>query len=396
MKRLITAFLGVIFLFGALWILAVPASAQEPRATPSAQIVQPTDRYFRGTVLEIIEEGETHIAGYSNFSQQVSVQLDNGGEKGKKVLVEYGGVFNVTSQQKLGPGDKVVVIKSTDIANKSTYFIMDRYRLPAVTYIIVGFFLLVFLVGGKKGFGAILGLGISIVVILKFIVPQILAGHDPLLVSIAGALMIMVLTIFLAHGFSKKTAVALGATFVSLVITGVLAVIFVAITRLSGLGSENSYLLQFGPEGFNLQGLLLGGIIIGTLGVLDDITTAQSAAVFELSKANPLLSSVELLKRGMNIGREHVASLVNTLVLAYAGAALSLFILFVLNPTKQPYWVILNSEIIVEEVVRTLAGSIGLTLAVPITTLLACLVAVRMHTQKTGVPTGRKFKTKKR
>ena len=218
---------------------------------------------------------------------------------------------------------------------------------------------------------------VSVLVILQFIVPQILQGQDPLLVSIAGSLAIMLLTIYLAHGISKRTTVALGATAIALLITGVLSYFFVNITDLTGVGSEDAYLLQFGPASINLKGLLLGGIIIGALGVLDDITTSQSAAVFEIAKANKKLEFMDLIMRGYVVGKEHIASLVNTLVLAYAGASLSLFIIFVLNPSNQPYWVILNSQIIVEEVIRTLAGSIGLVMAVPIATILAAWAATK-------------------
>ena len=219
--------------------------------------------------------------------------------------------------------------------------------------------------------GSIIGMLVSLLVILKFIVPQILSGNDPLFISIIGSIIIMFLTLYLAHGFSKKTHVALIATILSLTITGFLAVFFVNLSHLSGLGNEDTYLLQFGGLNINLQGILLGGIIIGVLGILDDSTTAQSATIFELFDANNKLTFAHLLKRGMVIGKEHIASLVNTLVLAYAGTALGIFILLEVNPAHQPMWVILNSEVIVEEVVRTLAGSIGLVLAVPITTLIA-------------------------
>lgn len=394
MKRVL--FCLVTFIWVLPFVFPRPIAAQEmatPEASLSTRIAQPTERYYRGKVTEIVSSGQTEINGFTNFNQKLKVKIQNGSQKGKVVTIDYGGVFNISPQQKLAAGDAIILTQTTDPTGGTSYFVLDRYRLPAVTYIIVGFFLLVFLVGGKKGLGAIIGLGISILVILKFIVPQILAGHDPLLISIAGSFIIMFLTIFLAHGFSKKTGVALIATFFTLVATGILAVLFVSLTRLTGLGTEDSYLLQFGPEGLNLQGLLLGGIIIGTLGVLDDITTAQSAAIFELARANKKFSMAELFSRGMNIGREHVASLVNTLVLAYAGVSLSLFILFVLNPTNQPYWVILNSELIIEEVVRTLAGSIGLTLAVPLTTILAAYVAFRVYNKTETKVIGRKFKS---
>ena len=142
--------------------------------------------------------------------------------------------------------------------------------------------------------------------------------------------------------------------------------------HLSGLGTDDAFSLQFGQTGnINFKGLLLGGIIIGTLGVLDDITTSLSATIEEIKKANPKYTFWELVKSGLRVGSEHISSLVNTLVLAYAGVSLPLFLFLILNPMQHPLWTILNSEIIVEEIVRTLAGSIGLILAVPITTLLA-------------------------
>ena len=220
-------------------------------------------------------------------------------------------------------------------------------------------------------------MGISFVILIGFIVPQILAGRDPLLISIAGSLAIMFITIYLAHGISKRTTSAVISTFISLVLTGILAFAFVKIFHLTGLGDENSYLLQMGNASINPEGLLLGGIIIGALGVLDDITTTQSAAIFELFKLDKKLSVSDLFVKGYTIGREHIASLVNTLILAYAGASLGLFVIFVLNPNQTPVWVILNSEILSEEIVRAIAGSIGLILAVPITTLVASYIAKR-------------------
>jgi len=328
------------------------------------------EQYFQGEVVEIVNEGRREEAGFSNFFQELEVEIVNGSLKGEVVEVEHGGVVSVSPREEYRVGDKVVLIQFSKSGDVS-YSIMDTYRLPALISIIVGFFLLVILVAGRRGIGSIVGLVISFLIIVKFIVPQILDGRDPVLISVVGAIAIMAVTMYLAHSFSKKTTVAVVSTLITLVITGVLSYFFVEVARLSGLGSEDSFLLQFGPTHVNLKGLLLGGMIIGALGVLDDITTSQTSTVVEISRANQKLSVKELFLRGSNVGRDHVASLVNTLVLAYAGASMALFILFVVNPAEQPYWVILNSEAIGEEVVRTIAGSIGLVLAVPITTIAA-------------------------
>ncbi len=370
---LMNKLLRYINIFLILFFLFLPTSHAQGKLLPPEP---PEEHYYKAQVIEVIKEENKKVDGSINYVQTVKLEIEDGPEKGKSVTIDHGGVVRVDSSQKLKVGETVVLIK-TILPDKTNYTVLDRYRIDTLLYIVAGFFLLVIFVAGKKGLGSILGMIVSVLIILQFIVPQILRGQDPLLITIAGSLAIMVITIYLAHGISRRTTVALASTAGSLLITGILAFLFVEITSLSGVGTEDAYLLQFGPTSINLKGLLLGGIIIGTLGVLDDITTSQAAAVFEISRANKKLEFMDLVTRGYVVGKEHIAALVNTLVLAYAGASLSLFILFVLNPSNQPYWVILNSQVIVEEVIRTLAGSIGLVLAVPISTVLSAWVALK-------------------
>ncbi|MBP9719522.1 MAG: YibE/F family protein [Candidatus Levybacteria bacterium] len=359
-----------IFLFVLHVVLVLfPSSsfAQEGLEIVGQQSSAPQESFHKGTVVKIEKEGMKKIGNDDNFYQTVQLQLDNN----KTILAEYGGQTKIPENQKLRIGNEVVVLSAKLPNQPIKYHIVDRYRLTPLPFLIIGFFVLVIAFAGRKGLGSIAGMIISLGVLLFFIVPQILAGHDALLVTIIGALFIMITTIYLSHGFSRQTTVAIIATFFSLLITGILAIYFVNLLSLQGLGSEENMALQFGADFINLQGILLGGIIIASLGVLDDTTTTQSATIFELAKTNTKLTFGQLVEKGLSIGREHIAALVNTLVLAYAGVSLSLFIFFVLNPQNQPYWVLLNSESIVEEVVRTIAGSIGLILAVPITTILA-------------------------
>ncbi|MCG2686467.1 YibE/F family protein, partial [Candidatus Parcubacteria bacterium] len=206
--------------------------------------------------------------------------------------------------------------------------------------------------------------------IFKFILPQISAGRDPILVAIVGSLLIIPLTFYLSHGLNRKTTTAVLGTLAALLITGILAKIFTEATHLTGYASEEAAFLQVIKEGtINIKGLVLAGIIIGVLGILDDITVAQAAVVQQLKKANPQLKSSQLFTQAMGVGQDHIASMVNTLVLVYAGASLPLLLLFVDNPL--PFSQVINYEIIAEEIVRTLVGSIGLIAAVPITTFLA-------------------------
>jgi uncharacterized membrane protein len=235
-------------------------------------------------------------------------------------------------------------------------------------------------VGGLRGAASFVGMMVSIGILLSYIVPQILSGSNPVVISLIGSLAIGALTIYIAHGVSKKSHVALASMTAILLLVAGLAYMAVKAAQLVGLGSEEARFLQFGDTAnINLQGLLLGGILLGALGVLDDITVSQASIVFELKEAKKDISWHELYERSLNIGRDHVASLVNTLVLAYAGANLPLFLLFILNE-QSPDWVTLNSDILVEEIVRTLAGSIGLVLAVPLSTFIASTVATKYPT----------------
>jgi uncharacterized membrane protein len=357
-------------------VAAAFAAAPEPPDQPSTQN-QPSspDRYLRGRVLEILEEREQDIIAENQFVQIVRVRLKGVPADAAEVRAEFSDVA-ADPARRLRPGDGVVVA-AADEEGGTVYYVVDRYRMPALGLAVGLFFALAVLLSRSRGITAILGLGITALVLARFIVPAIIGGGNPLVVSLVGALVIVFASIYLAHGFSLRTSIAVGSTLVTLVIAWVLAIVFVGLANLFGLGSEEAFYLQLAPvEQLNLRGLLLGGIILGALGVLDDITTAQAAAVDELRKANPALTVQELYRRGLSVGTEHITSLVNTLFLAYAGASLPLFILFTIY-NETPLWVALNSEFVAEEIVRTLVGSIALILAVPITTVAAAIILSR-------------------
>lgn len=345
-----------------------------------AQDIQPPIQEFKkAQVIKILEEGEKEVYNSKHPYQLIEVKLLEGTDTGKIEQIEHGIQAKLTEDQKVKENDVVVIYRSNFQGKTEPYQIIDKYRLDTLIKLVLGFFALVLVISRWKGLGSILGLFISFLVIIKFIVPQILKGGDPVLTTIIGCSIIILGSIYLAHGFSKKTSVAIFSTVISLAVTGFLATFFIKIAHLSGLGNEAAYGLTFGPttQDLNFKGLFLGGIIIGTLGILDDVTTTQSATVFELSKANKTLKFLDLVKRGMVVGKEHISSLVNTLVLAYTGVSLPLFLILILNPSGYPTWFILNNEPIAEEIIRTIGGSIGLVLAVPITTLIASYFASR-------------------
>jgi len=342
----------------------------KPTALPKAPPA-PVTSYETAKVTNILSTGTKTIEGQKHPYQKVQLQLLDGTDAGKTITFTYGDTVTINPTQEVSVGQTVVLLKS-QTPQQTLYQIVDNYRLTQLYPIAILFLIVVLLVSRLKGLGAIVGLGISLSVIIFFIVPQILAGQDPLLASIVGSLIIMVATMYLAHGFSQKTNIALISTSLALVLTGVLSYVAVHITNLNGMGSEDVASLQFGPtSNINFQGLLLGGIIIGSLGVLEDITTGLAASIQELSQANHKLKFKELIGSGLRIGSEHIAALVNTLVLAYAGVGLPIFLFLVINPNHQPLWFTINSELIMEEIVRTLAGGIGLIMAVPLTAVFA-------------------------
>lgn len=369
-KKVFFAF--ILFSLGTFFTPLSFAQTTTPHPTPLPKAPQaPVEIYMTAKVVNILAQGEKNIDGQNHPYQKVQLQILDGTDAGKKITVNYGDIVTLREDQKVAQGETIVLMKSIT-PQKSMYEIVDAYRLNRLYPIAILFLVAVLLVTRIKGLGSLIGLGISLAVIVSFIVPQILAGQDPLLASVVGAMFIMVATMYLAHGFSQKTNIALIATSIALVLTGVLSYVAVQLTFLSGLGSEDAQSLMFGQTGgINFQGLLLGGIIIGSLGVLEDITTGLAASIQELTRANNRLKFGDLVGSGLRIGSEHIAALVNTLVLAYAGVGLPIFLFIVINPNHQPLWYILNSEILMEEIVRTLAGGIGLILAVPLTALFA-------------------------
>ena len=225
--------------------------------------------------------------------------------------------------------------------------------------------------GRWTGLRALLGLGLSLLVVTLFVLPALLAGSNALLIALVGSAAVMFAALYLAHGLRVQTSIAVLGTLASLTLTVVLAEVFVRAAALSGLGSDETSLISATVGTLDLRGLLLAGIVIGSLGVLDDVTVTQSSAVWELHLANPTASARELYRAGIRIGRDHIASTVNTLVLAYVGASLPLLVVYSLAGSAVQD--VLTSEVVAQEVVRTLVGSIGLVAAVPLTTLLAAL-----------------------
>jgi uncharacterized membrane protein len=277
-------------------------------------------------------------------------------------------------------GDRVVLGWSGgDPEDPGSYQIVDFQRGSSLLWLAVAFAAAVLLLGRWRGLAALVALGLSFVVLLVFVLPSILSGHDPLAVAVVGSCLIMFAVLYLTHGPSARTSTAVLGTLLSLALIGLLGAAFAAAAKLTGLDDQTSNLIATLGTAVDARGLLLAGMIIGALGVLDDVTVTQTSAVWELHRADPRMGPGGLFAAAMRIGRDHVASAVNTLVLAYAGASLPLLLLFTLS--ARGLGEVVTAQDVATEVVRTLVGSIGLVASVPITTGLAALVASRESTE---------------
>ncbi|WP_417159162.1 YibE/F family protein [Streptomyces gilvifuscus] len=319
--------------------------------------------------------GATSAAGGSSAQQEAkgtckkaTVRVDTGHDKGR-TFVE---IVQPDQSRQLHQGEKVVVAYEPSAPKNLQYSVTDVNRRFPMALLAGIFAVAVVIVGRLRGVMALVALAISFLILNFFILPAILQGSNPLVVAVVGSSAIMLIALYMCHGLSARTSVAVLGTLISLVLIGILGSQFIGWAALTGNTDDNTGLIHGLYPSIDMSGLLLAGVIIGSLGVLDDVTVTQTSAVWELHEANPAMGWRGLYRAGIRIGRDHIASVVNTLVLAYAGAALPLLLLF--SIAQSSVGTVANSELVAEEIVRTLVGSIGLVASVPVTTLLAALV----------------------
>ncbi|MBI2168613.1 MAG: YibE/F family protein [Actinobacteria bacterium] len=298
----------------------------------------------------------------------ITIELKEGPDRGGTDTLE---IPLGAASPNLGEEDQIVVTP-TGADQGPAYEFADRQRRPVLIGLAVLFALVVVVLGRLRGLAALGGLAGSLAILLTFVLPSIIDGRSPVLVAIVGSSAIAFLALYMAHGFTPMTTVALIGTLAALALTAVLAMLFVALANFSGFATEEAFFLEAAGGQIDLAGLMLAGVVIGALGALDDMTVTQASAVWELRGADPEMPTAELYAAGIRIGRDHVASTVNTLLLAYAGASMPLLLLFVLS--AQSLGTVANAEVVATEIVRTLIGSIGLVSAVPLTTWLAATV----------------------
>jgi uncharacterized membrane protein len=301
-----------------------------------------------------------------------TIDITSGPTKGRV------GAFEIAETDvgtKIHRGDKLVVQYLPENPVELRYFFQDFQRGPPLLALAIIFSVAVIVLGRWQGVRALLALAVTGVILIGFAFPSIIDGHDPTAVALVVAVLIALVALYLTHGVTEMITVALLGTFAALGLTAILAVVFTRLAHFTGFGNEDAYYLQFASAQINVKGLILAGIIVGSLGVLDDVTVTQASAVWQLHQANPSYTARHLYQSAVTIGRDHIASTVNTLVLAYAGASLPLLLLFA--QAGRSLTDVVTGELVAVEVVRTLVGSIGLVAAVPVTTALAAMVVTR-------------------
>lgn len=294
-----------------------------------------------------------------------------------QALLPYG-----AKAPKVRAGDRIIVSYTEQAPAGQQYAFQDFDRGRPLLTLTILFAVGVLALSRWRGIGALASLAYSLVLIAVFTLPAIMEGSAPLPVAVATAAAIMLVTLYLSHGFSVRSTVAMLGTLVSLLVIGGIGWVFTSVGHFTGLVDEGSQYISGIAAQVDLRGLLLAGLVIGALGVLDDVTVTQTWAVWELADVDPDASVRSLFVRAMRIGRSHVASTVNTLVLAYVGATLPLMLVF--SALSLPFGIAVSQEVVAQEVVRGLVGGLGIVAAVPVTTAIAALVAGRLVRERTA------------
>ncbi len=338
--------------------------------------------YHRGIIEEIVSIEKIEIENLDDVQVQTNLKIRLI-EKDKVIELQTSGLQN-QKYRSYSQGDRLILSEFPTPEGETGYSIVSYDRQNTLIFLFLLFLILALIISSKRTIGAISGLIFSFFIIFSFLIPQILSGANPVFISILTSIIIIPVNFYLSHGFNKKTSVAIISTIIALVITGFLALIFMNAANITGQGLEETMLITtMINSNINIEGLLLAGVIIGTLGVLDDITISQVAIVQQITEVGEKLGVSEVFSRAMSIGKDHMASMINTLVLVYTGASMPLLILFV--NAQLPLNYILSMEVVSIEIIRTLVGTIGLVSAIPITTFMATLVFKKDSTQNLGL-----------
>jgi len=357
MKRIVLTILLSFFIF-------TPCLAQEENLEIDQAPVIAESHYEKAEVLAIHEEKETLESGQENVIQELKVKILSGKFENQTISLENK-IENNPYDMFLKEGDKIVLYIEELSDGQILHFVHDYYRLGKIITVIIIFFALLIILGGLQGLKTVISLLLGLFFILKFLLPQIMNGHSPILLTLIFCIIITALTFLLISGFKKKSFSAILGTIFGLFVSVILAIIFGKLSNLTGFGHEETRVLFAKFPDLNYNGLFYSAIMIGALGAVMDVAMSIASSINEIKKANPSLGTKELFKSGIRIGKDIIGTMSNTLIYAYVGAALSLLLLFI--SFGESYLKIFNFEFMAEEVIRSIAGSIGLIGAIPLT-----------------------------
>lgn len=359
------------FLVLALLIFGFNASLYDSRSELSSEVFYSTSETPSGSMVRVEVVSLLEDSAQSNTGEMVAVKILEGDRRGQIEKLEARGGLAEHARV----GDTMIVWQSSSEGLGEQIY--DFWRIGGLAILVATLLLAVFIVSGFRGLMGLYGLFFSLGVIVFWAIPAIGQGGNAFLILIGASFLIATISMLLSHGFGKRARVAVVALYISLLLVVILTLVGNYFGKLTGIYDETSSLLTYGVGDLDLHGVLLGGIVIASLGLLDDIVITQVASVEQVAKANPSLGWFELFKRGLSVGNSHIASLINTLALAYTGASLPVILSLVYASSGRSLLEVLNTEFMAQEIVRTVVSSIGLVLAVPVATWLAAFVYSR-------------------
>jgi len=364
MRKIILVFIAFIFVVASF---GFAQQVEEYSMIPEEQenLAVETEQYEKGKVLDIVEFEEENL-------QAVKIKIVNGDNKGEEIFVKNNLTGNKIYDIRVEVGDIVLLWKDTSMG-AAQYSIADHVRERGVIFLLILFLVLILMLGRMQGVKALGSLMLTIILIYYFLLPMIIRGYDPIMVSIVISAIVAIVSFLLISGFTLKSAASILGTIGGVTVAGVLALAVGEAINLTGLASEESRLLLYSlPQNTNFQGILFSGIIIGALGAVMDVSISIASAIDEVKKHKPHISSSELFLSAINVGKDVMSTMTNTLILAYTGSSLPLLVLFEVNQISFAKGI--NLDLVATEIIRALAGSIGLISAIPITAYLASFV----------------------
>ncbi len=337
----------------------------------------------KGIIIEADEPHNKEGLYEGVLVQNLKVRITSGKYKNQVLDIENHLSDNPAYDILPKKGDRVIVMIE-EVDGEIEAYVTDFQRSNYILYLAIFFILIILLIGRIKGLKAIISLALTILSVFYILLPRILKGADPMPISILVAVGVTIITILLVSGLNYKSITAILGTSLGVIIAGLISYYIGHKAHLTGLSSEEATMLMYIPQNidFNFKNLLFSGIILGALGAVMDVGMSIASSIEEIHLVNPNLSTKELFKSGMNVGKDIMGTMTNTLILAYTGSSIPMLLLFMAYDISMVE--IMNLDIIATEAVRSLAGSIGLVLTIPITAAIGSILIMKQNKREKG------------